>query len=218
MIKINLLPQRKTKRVAEPGSNAIVIGIGALLAAAAGVFFLVDRPRRSHLAEVIASNEALDSEIAAKQAKLKGKGTTPGYDEMVKLVSAAKDQAASINRLLSAKVVPANLLHELGEIMTSAHQPTMTEEQTQKMAVVSDKRFQLDWDPTHVWLQSFTDTDGSFKMEGGAQAESDVTQLSKRLAASVYFMDVSPASAERVADSSTGLNYYHFTITGKVAY
>ena len=40
----------------------------------------------------------------------------------------------------------------------------------------------------------------------------------KRLAASVYFEDVTPAGGERVADSTSGANYYKFTITGKVVY
>jgi hypothetical protein len=67
-------------------------------------------------------------------------------------------------------------------------------------------------------MSSFIDTNGSFKLEGGAQSESDVTQLSKRLAASVYFLDVTPAGGERVVDRETNLNYYRFTITGRLAY
>ena len=43
-------------------------------------------------------------------------------------------------------------------------------------------------------------------------------QLSKRLAASVYFMDVTPAGGERVIDRETGQQYYKFTITGRLAY
>jgi hypothetical protein len=45
-----------------------------------------------------------------------------------------------------------------------------------------------------------------------------VTQLSKRLAASVYFMDVTPVGGERVTDTASGVSYYKFVITGRVAY
>ena len=121
-----------------------------------------------------------------------------------------------------AALLGAHVLHELGKIMTPNQLPTMTEDMARRTGagLESDpnKRFQLDWDPNHVWLLGYTDTDGVFKLEGGAQAESDVTQLAKRLAASVYFLDVSPAGGERVADATSGLNYYKFTITGKVAY
>ena len=34
----------------------------------------------------------------------------------------------------------------------------------------------------------------------------------------MYFADVTPAGAERVADQATGSSYYQFTITGKVVY
>jgi hypothetical protein len=34
----------------------------------------------------------------------------------------------------------------------------------------------------------------------------------------VYFFDVAAARQEIVADRESGLNYYKFTITGKVAY
>jgi hypothetical protein len=98
----------------------------------------------------------------------------------------------------------------------------MSEEMTRKAGNGPDsdpnKRFQADWDPAHVWMFSFVDTAGSFKMEGGAQSESDVTQLSKRLQASVHFDDVVPAGGERISDRTSGVSYYRFTITGKVVY
>lgn len=216
MIKVNLLPQRKPKRVAEPGSREMVMGVGALAAAALGVFFIVDRPRRSHLGDEREAITVLDQEIAGKNAKLKG------YVEMKQAAADATARADSITRLLTAKVVPAHVLHELGEIMATGHSPTMSEEMVKKTGNSPDadpnKKFQADWDPQHVWLTAFADTGGTFRMEGGAQSEQDVTQLSKRLNASVYFQNVTPAGGDRVADPTTGLNYYRFTITGRMAY
>jgi len=222
MIKVNLLPQRKAKRVAEPGSREMVMGVGALAAAAFLVFFVVDRPRRSKLAEERAAIQVLDQEIAGKNAKLKGGPGILGYTEMKQAAADATARADSITRLLSAKVVPAHVLHELGEIMATGHSPTMSEEMVKKTGTGPDsdpnKKFQPDWDPQHVWLTSFSDVKGAFKLEGGAQSEQDVTQLSKRLGASVYFTNVTPAGGDRVADRETGLNYYRFTITGRMAY
>jgi hypothetical protein len=34
----------------------------------------------------------------------------------------------------------------------------------------------------------------------------------------VYFLDVTPAGGERIVDRERGLNWYRFTITGRVAY
>jgi len=149
-----------------------------------------------------------------------GSNGEPSCDELHAKEDDAKKRAEGINRLMATKVVPANLLHELGEILTPNHVPTMTEAWAKRTGTGGDpnKKLDLTWDPAHVWLTGFTDKEGKFTLEGGAQAESDVTQLAKRLDASAYFSDVSPAGGERVADRDSGLNYYKFTITGKVAY
>ncbi len=222
MIKINLLPQRKAKRsggggggLEEGDAKAMFLGLGALAAAAAAVFFVVDMPKRSKLADIQKGNDALAAEIAERSVKLQG------YEELKKAKEESIKRAEAIQRLISTKVVPAHMLHELGKVLTSAG-PTMTE-QMAKLAGAGpgsdpNKRFQPEWEPSHVWIMSFVDTNGVFRLDGGAQSESDVTQLSKRLAASVYFSDVTPAGGERVFDKENGLNYYKFTITGKVAY
>jgi Tfp pilus assembly protein PilN len=218
MIKINLLPQKRPKRAqaSEGGQREMAMGIAALAGLAAVVFFAFDQPKRSQLHDLRASNDALQQEIAAKNAQL------VDYPKLKQAVDDAKERERSINRLLAAKVVPANVLHELGEILTFGHLPTMTAEMALRTGTgkLSDpnRRFDLAWDPNHVWLTAFTDTGGTFKLEGGAQSENDITQLSKRLQASVYFDDISPSSEQRVADKDTGTAYYNFTITGKVAY
>ncbi|HEY4242376.1 MAG TPA: PilN domain-containing protein [Kofleriaceae bacterium] len=215
MIKINLLPQRKVKRPqAEPGSQQFLIGVLAILGAGFAVWFFVDRGKRAELNELKDNSAQLQTQIAARAPDL------VGYDEMKTAVDEAGKRASSINRLIAAKVVPANVLHELGEILTPGHPPTMTEVMTGLTSKGGDpnKEYQDDWDASHVWLSAFVDEGGTFKLEGGAQTEADVTQLSKRLAASAYFMDVNPAGGEKVADAQSGLTYYKFTITGKIAY
>lgn len=229
MIKINLLPQKRAKSrvaagrgggaaaaTADQGTKQFGLGLGAVAAAAVIVFFVVDKPRRDQIKAKRNAMVELNTQIAEKNRQL------IGYEEMKKAKADAEQRAGSINRLMMAKVVPAHVLHELGEILTQNRLPAMTEDMRKKVGngpgSDPNKRFQLDWDPTKVWLWSFADKDGTFKLEGGAQSEQDVTQLSKRLAASVYFLDVTPAGGERLVDRDRGINYYHFTITGKLAY
>jgi Tfp pilus assembly protein PilN len=219
MIKINLLPARRQKsRSTAPDESArpLVIGIASLVAVGAAVGLLIDRPKRAKLAELNAANAQLQNDINAKSRQL------AGYAELKKAAEEADERYKSIQRLIGAKVVPAHVLHELGEVLSSNKYPTMTEEMAKRTGNGPDsdpnRRFQPDWDPSHVWLSGFTDTAGLFKIEGGAQSESDITQLAKRLAASVYFTEVTPAGAERVADQASGANYYRFTITGRVVY
>jgi len=219
MIKINLLPQRRAKkRAASPDESPqhLVYGAIALAAAAVVVVFAIDRPKRARLAELNEANQQLAGDIQSKNRQLEG------YAELKKAADEADERYKSIRRLLSAKVVPAHVLHELGEILSANKYPTMTEDMAKRTGSGPDsdpnKRFQADWDASHVWLNGFTDTAGVFKLEGGAQSENDVAQLAKRLAASVYFLDVAPAGGERVADAQSSTSYYKFTITGKVVY
>jgi Tfp pilus assembly protein PilN len=219
MIKINLLPQKRTKKRSDAGgasAQPLVVGILALAAAAAVIVLVVDRPKRSRLSELAEGNQQLQAAIASKNKQLEG------YAELKKAADAADERYKSIKRLISAKVVPAHLLHELGEILSTGKYPTMTEDMAKRTGsgpeTDPNKRFAVDWDASHVFVTAFTDAGGDFKLEGGAQSESDVTQLAKRLGASIYFRDVTPAGGERVADATTGTNFYKFTITGKVAY
>ena len=223
MIKINLLPQKRAKKrgvgaaAREPGTKDIVFGLVGLAIAAVAVFAIVDAPRRSRLSEYRDSNDQLQQEISAKNKQL------VGYPELKKADDEAKERIKAINRLNQAKVVPANVLHELSQILSTVG-PTMTEEMTKKTGTGNEsdvnKKFDLAWDPSHVWMTSFNDNakDGTFKLEGGAQAQIDIVQLSKRLQASVYFDHVSQQSEERVTDRETGITFYKFVITGKVAY
>ena len=222
MIKINLLPQKRAKRAAalaarEPGAKDILFGVGALALAAVAIFAIVDAPRRSRLSAMRESNAQLQDEINAKNKQL------VGFADLKKAADEADERAKAINRLNQAKVVPANVLHELSQILSNVG-PTMTDEMTRKTGTGAEsdpnKRFDLAWDPSHVWMTTFTDNakDGTFKLEGGAQAQIDIIQLSKRLQASVYFDRVSQQSEDRVTDRETGITFYKFVITGKVAY
>jgi Tfp pilus assembly protein PilN len=219
MIKINLLPQRRVKRTSAPDESArpMVIGVAALVVAGVAVALVVDRPKRARLTELRDANAQLQADIAAKNRQL------VGYTELKKSAEEAEQRFKAIQRLVGAKVVPANLLHELGEILTTGKYPTMTEDMVKRTGngpeADPNKRFQPDWDPSNVWMSGFTDTAGDFKLEGLALTDSDITQLSKRLAASVYFDGVTIAQGgERVADPATGNSFIRFTITGKVAY
>jgi Tfp pilus assembly protein PilN len=218
MIRINLLPQRRPKRIGgrrgagEPSDKHALYGVAALAVAALGVGLLVDLPTRWDRARYEREAARLRAEIRHQDEQL------AGFSEMQKAQADAEARTQSIERLLRAKVVPAHVLHELGEILTSNRLPTMTSDMRARTASDPNRRFQHDWDPTHVWLSGYSDSNGMFKLEGGAQTESDVAQLSKRLAASVHFLDVSPSGGERVTDQASGVNYYKFTITGRVAY
>src|SRR5579884_4188118 len=122
MIKINLLPARKPKRQAEPGLRPLAIGIGSLTAAALLMFLFVHMPKSSELSNLRDLNDDLQSQIDAKNKQLLG------YKEMQAAHDAAEKRVASIDRLNSVKVVPANVMQEIEDILTPNQNPTQTKE------------------------------------------------------------------------------------------
>src|SRR5690242_19653757 len=115
MIRINLLPQKRARlRVATSSgaSRDLIIGISSLVAAAALVFLLFDQPKRSRLRDLKDTNKQLAEQIGDKRKTLQG------YDALKKEEEENNTKAAAINRLIGAQIVPANVLHELGEILT----------------------------------------------------------------------------------------------------
>ena len=216
MIKINLLPQRKQKRPAEPGRAELGIGVGVLLAAAGFVFFAVHRP-------AAADRDDLQRQVQDLQdANNRARNATKEMPAVKSAVEAEEKRAAAIDQLLGTVIVPDNLLHELGELLTPGHMPTMSREMETRISEGPqgdpNRRFALDWDPKHVWISSFSTKGDDFVLEGGAQSEADVPQLAKRMQASVYFSDVSPQGGQRVTDKDSSITYFQFAITGKVVY
>ena len=216
MIRINLLPQRKPKRAAEPGRVELGLGIGALIAAATVVYFAVHQPAAAARDELRQQVEDQQDVNRRARARIKDLPTVRAA------VEAEERRAEAIDQLLATVVVPDNLLHELGEILTPGRMPTMTQEMELR---ISDgpqgdpnRRFALDWDPKNVWLTAFTLKGDDFTLEGGAQSEADVPQLAKRMQASVYFDQVTSPTSQKFEDRLSGLSYYRFTITGKVVF
>lgn len=216
MIKINLIPQRKVKRASEPGMKDVWLGATAVVAAMAAVIGLVHLPKQRELGKLREANEVVQRELATLKDSLKG------YDELKKSSEAALVRGAAIETLLAAKIVPAYVLHELGEILTPGKLPTMTAEMARRTGTGTDsdpnRRLDLTWDPKHVWIISFADKEGTFKLEGGAQSDGDVNQFAKRLQASAYFAEVTPMRSERVIEQGSNISYNRFTITGKLVY
>lgn len=216
MIKINLLPQRKAKRAAEPGRSAIAIGVAALVLGAGGVYAGVHRP-------AVAERDKVRREVQdLQEANSRAREAIKDMPALQAVVDAEEKRAAAIDQLLGTVVIPDNLLHELGEILTPNRKPTLTREMEDR---ISDgpkgdpnRRFAADWDPKHVWITSFSTKGDDFTLEGGAQSESDVPQLAKRMQASVYFDQVTSPTSQRIDDHSTNIVYYKFTITGKVVF
>jgi Tfp pilus assembly protein PilN len=211
MIKINLLREKKVKR-APKGQNVVAAGMAGLALAAAAVFFLVHKPMEDQLEAQAQANAKV------KKANDQMANDTKDFDLVNQQYQALQEQEEAIKRLTEARAVPAWMLHELANILTKGHQPTMTPEMAERVKTDPNRQWSLAWDPKRVWITQFSEKGGQFTLSGGAQSDTDVTQLALRLQASVFFQDVVPEGGSTSQDQQTKVQYYTFTVTGKVVY
>ncbi|MBK9073020.1 MAG: PilN domain-containing protein [Myxococcales bacterium] len=213
MIRINLLSQKRVRKPASGGQKQIVIGFAALVGVLVVAYAISYRPAQSDLATLEENKGKLEADNGQKRGRL------ANFQQEKDAVAEIEKRAASIELLANARSAPANFMHELSEILTPGRQPTM-DKRTAKLVSEGDpnRSFSLDWDPKHVWIESFEETKGKFKLNGFAQSKPDVTQFEKRLQASLYFYDVERENDERVSAGATGISYYKFSLIGKVVY
>ena len=210
MIKINLLPQRKAKR-RDPGQQSILVGFMAILAAGVLVFLLVHKPKQDAIASAKKANQKIEKKNKATKKKL------ANFDKIKAEVAALEKRKAAISVVDSARVTPANLLHELTRIL-SGEMPTMTSAMAKRVRNDPHRALSLSWDGKTVWIDDFKEKNGEFTLKGGAQSNADFTEFVKRLQASAYFQNVVPRKGNTKQNKDKTLTIYESTIKGKVAY
>ncbi len=211
MIRINLLRERRAKKVPK-GEQTLLVGVGVVLVVAAGVFFFLHLPLANSIDDLNDENAKLQRHIK------KLNDDTKEFDTVQAQLNAARDQEEAIGRLNNARAVPAWMLWELSNIMTKDHLPTMSPEMAKRIKDDANRRLMPGWDPKRVWITTIDEKDGNITITGGAQATTDVTQFAFRLQASVFFEGIVPGSQGVAVDSVSHLNYYNYTITGRVKY
>jgi len=213
MIKINLIQQRKARRSGSEASQKIIlVGMMGLVGLGALVFVFVHQPMEADISAQVATN----TKIKKQNDQIKEK--TKNFEAIEAAFKVAQEQKEAIDRLNSARAVPAWLLWELSNILTRDHQPSLTEAMKSRLDNDPNRQWQDGWDPKHVWVTDFSEKKGIFKLTGGAQSDSDMTQLALRMQASMYFDDVLPEGGSVSSNKDANVDYYTFTISGKVRY
>ncbi|RMH43044.1 MAG: hypothetical protein D6689_06330 [Deltaproteobacteria bacterium] len=211
MIRINLLPQKKSKK-ADAGQQTLAIGFAIVAVVGVLVFLLVHRPLQEEIDSQQAANQALKKKLSALREK------TKDFEKLEAAFKAAQAQKEAIDRLLNARVTPAWMMHELSTILTKDKNPTMTPEMAKRVREDPNRAWVQGWDPKHVWITKFEENGGTMQLYGAAQSDSDMTQFVLRLTASVYFDDVTIQSGGETSNKGAGVSFYNFLLSGKVVY
>jgi type IV pilus assembly protein PilN len=212
MIRINLLPVKRSRR-REAGQRQIVAMGAAVLAAVGGVVF-VHISASNELDEVRRQNRTITADIDRLKAEL------GDYDKVVAQRQELLKQRKSIEALETGRTGPVFLLRELAEILTAGKGPSfdriLYEESLRRDPNVG---FNATWDTKRVWLESFEEDDKTVKVRAAAKSIEDASEFLKRLQLSVFFSDVKPETTSQV--TGTGANpvkHVSFSFTARVTY
>lgn len=211
MIKINLLAQRRA-RPADKGQQSLAIGMLVIIAAGVLVYLLVHRPLAGEIGKIKERNKEISAQNQALNAKLADEKTVEAA------LAQLESRKAAIVELRGVRATPAYMLKEMARILTPNRGPRMSEAMSAKVESSRHRELADTFDPKHVWIVSFREKGGAFEMTGGALGGDEVTQLAKRLDASVYFADVMQRESAQTTDTASSTSYYRFTIVGKVIY
>lgn len=220
MIRINLLPYKESTLI-QWGQRQVVIYAVVMLVAVV-VMAIVARPSIDYNA-LRATKEkerkAEEAEISRIQAQV-----ICDRDSLNKKIKQEQRKYRTVEKLITERQNPKQVLRELSRILSEAWGPTIKPSFAGK-----DKRtlYNQNWDPTGVWITSFAETSSpdaparTVRIEGGALAADDVAEFWRRLQVSAYFYDVDLERFSKVKEmgvKSGSEHYLSFSIISGVKY
>jgi type IV pilus assembly protein PilN len=224
MIRINLLPQKKTlRRRGEAGSPAddggggesqlwLLFVLGALLLEVLILLF-VYKTKQDQLAQVVKQNTVLQDNIdnikreIAQHAAIKAQ------------LKELRDREEAIGKLQSARTGPTATMLELSRIMTPGRGPTTDRDHLEQMKRDNPSAVPNPaWDPRRLWLNSYKESNRVVRFGGFARDGEDVSEFLRRLSLSDYFFEVKLLPASKKIDSASKLELVQFEMSAKVRY
>jgi type IV pilus assembly protein PilN len=212
MIRVNLLPSRRGRKI--DASQRQLLAMGAGLLAAVGGVVVVHVTSTSRLETMQAENKRLGDEVARLKAEL------GDYDKVKAQREELLRQRKSIEALEVGRTGPVYLLRELSEILTPGKGPTF-DRITYEEALRRDPNvgFNASWDPRRAWLESYEENQKKVRIRGAAKSHDDAAEFMKRLGSSVFFSGVRfENSTQSMAGTAGAVRHVTFNLNAEVIY
>ncbi len=222
MIRVNLLPQKRTSRrrrslvvvpqVSASGQTWLLFVAGALIIESVGLLVLYtstsDEWRRlvAHNQELTNNIDVINQEVA----------NHTGVKSQLKDL---RDREEAIQKLQNARSGPTGTMLELSRILTVGRGPTLDRDRLEQLKRDNPSSIpNANWDPRRLWIQAFTEKDRVVKVGGSARDGEDVSEFLRRLTLSDYFYEVKLLPATKGVDPQTKLELVKFEMSAKVRY
>lgn len=220
MIRINLLPQKKSARArgaagAEGGGESqiwLAFVLGAVVLEIIVLLF-VFKTKQDQLSTVTRHNQELNKNIELIKAEIAQHAAIKAQ------LKELRDREEAIQKLQSARTGPTATMLELSRILTPGRGPTVDHDKLEQMkrdnpgAVPNSS-----WDSRRLWISGYKEQDRQVRLIGSARDGEDVSEFLRRLSLSDYFFDVRLLPANKGFDAATKIELVRFEMSAKVRY
>lgn len=201
MIRINLLPIKQARRRSAARTQLILFtGLILLELVVFGVVWMAESSQLEDIQADVSKNEA---EVEEKEKEVEQ------AEELEREKEELEKQVSILNELEEKRTGPVRVLDEL-QVMLS---PPRDEEDRHRQA---GKDWNTEWNPRRLWINTFSETDGEFNMEGMALSADDVAEFLERLSSGEHFGEVELDFVR--AQEEDGVRLVTFRVTGQLSY
>lgn len=215
MIRINLLPQKRTQvRGAPPPASQkwLLVVLGAVVIEIIGLFFF-HRGKLDDLDAQNKKNQAIQAQIDDIKAKVKN------HEDIKKQLAVLRAREDAIAKLQVGRTGPTAVLLEVAQLLTPGKGPTVDQERLNQLKKDNPLAvYNPGWDSRRVWLTGYLESERNVRIEGLARDAADVSELAQRLKLSVYFYDVQILPGKKEIDQKTKMELIAFALQLKVRY
>jgi type IV pilus assembly protein PilM len=202
--RINLLPVKEARK-RESGRQFLVF-FAVLLIAELGVLYYWQSETEAELARVEGQNAKIQAQL--KDAEEKSAQVAKMQTEKDEL----EKQKVVLDGLLEGQAGPVKMLDEVSVMLTPVSDPI------QKLAQ-EKRRWNPDWDPKRLWVESFVEASRKLKIQGYARTNDDLAEFLHRLNTSKHFVEVRLNLSEMVEVSVVpGLKLVRFDVDALALY
>jgi len=206
MIRINLLPTRKSKHVNKGIRQLSALAGLLLLQIALCVGLYQYRAKKVEASKTRMAT--LERDIIDLKSKL------GNFEELEKQHKRLLAQHQVIESLQSKRKGPVTMMKELSNIMTLGKGPQVDDEAyNQKLRRDPNAAYNPRWNPRRLSLESIDEQGETITVLGLAKDHNDVAELLKRLTLSEYFQNVKLRKNEQVVDKEQNLKLIKFSLS-----
>lgn len=200
MIRINLLPIKQARRRSQ-GRVQLILFAGLILLEVAVLF-----------AAYALVNEKLEEQkkvVAALEADVKAiESEVAGAEQLEAEAAQLAEQLGVLSRLEARRSGPVRMLDEIQAILSP---PRNAEERVSQLR----RDWNVEWDSRRLWVERFSEKEGTFELTGFAGNADDVAEFLQRMTTAAHFDDV---QLDFVARSGRGQDLVQFRIYGDLSY